>query len=182
MSAAERAFSDPLPERLYLDTDFLIAALIDAEPHHIRARALLDRAARSGVILHLSSLSWIEFVNVVSKERFRVRLPDDIRRRFPVRRWQHAAVRRTYIDFMLGVLEEALAQFVWDEVALTPAIRREAVEQMANYNLRPQDAVHLASAFAAGCIDLASFDEAFRQVNGLVLCNDLIHADKPRRR
>lgn len=179
--AAERAFSDPLPERLYLDTDFLIAGLIDGEPHHVQSRLLLDRAAAAGTMLYLSSLSWMEFINVIIKDRFRVRLSEDVQRRLQLRRWQNARVRRSYVEFMLGSFDDALAQFAWDEVALTPAIRRRAVEQIAVYDLRPQDAVHVASAFAAGCADFASFDEAFRRVDGLVLWNDLIHTDKPMR-
>lgn len=181
MPAIERSFQDPLPERFYLDTDFLIAGLIDAEPHHIQARALLDGSGETGVVLSLSLLSWIEFVNVVIKERFWTRLPDEVQRRYQLRYWQRVGVRRVYIGSMLSAFDDALAQFAWDEVTLTPDIRRQALEHVAQHGLRPHDAVHLASAFAARCSDLASFDEGFHQVDGLTLWNDVFHTDGPTR-
>lgn len=82
---------------------------------------------------------------------------------------------------MVRTIDDALANFFWEEISLTPEIRKQSIEYMADHGLRPQDAVHLASTRAAGCENLASFDEAFRRVDGLVLWNDLIHAGKPIR-
>jgi len=179
MPASERSFAEPLPEWLYCDTDLLIAFLVAAEPHHTRARILLVRAAAAGTGLYLSSLSWMEYLNVVIKERFRQRLPGGVAQQLRLIQWQNASIRRSYSEFMLAAFDTALAEFTTEEVALTPAVRRAAMGLVGDYDLRPHDAVHLASAFAAGCFDLASFDQAFRRVDGLVLWNDRIHA--PRR-
>ncbi len=82
---------------------------------------------------------------------------------------------------MLSSFDDALAQFAWNEVTLTPEVRLRAVEHIVDYSMQPNDAVHLASAFAAGCTNFASFDEGFRRVDGLILWNDLIHAGKSLR-
>jgi predicted nucleic acid-binding protein len=122
---------------------------------------------------------WMEFTNVVMKEQFRNRLPVEWQSRFALARWQDAAVRRRYLESQVDALEQLLDQFPWSEVSLTPQVRSTAIRLVSLHNLRSYDAVHVASAFAAGCIDFASFDETFRRVDGLVLWNDLIHAGKP---
>jgi predicted nucleic acid-binding protein len=175
MPASERSFLDSPPDRLYCDTDFLIAFLVEREPHHVRARTLLNRAGEQGTTLYLSSLSWIEFANVIIKERFRIQLPVDQQRRLHLHRWQDARVRRVYVETMVSSFDAALAQFVWDEVALTPDVKRQAISYIADYSIGPNDAVHLASAWKARCFDVASFDAGFRRVDNLTLWNDLIH-------
>jgi predicted nucleic acid-binding protein len=149
--------------------------VIETEPHHQRARTLLDRAGEARTVLLLSSLSWIEFVNVVIKERFRLQLPVDQQRRLRLHRWQDARVRRAYVELMVSSFDAALAQFVSDEVALTPDVKRQAISYIADYSPGPNDAVHLASAWKARCFDMASFDAGFRRVDNLTLWNDLIH-------
>jgi predicted nucleic acid-binding protein len=173
--AIERGFSEPLPDHLYVDTDFLIAGLIETEPHHQRAGVLLDRVGEARVRLILSSLTWIEYVNVISKERFRLQLPEEQRRRLRLHRWQDARVRRAYVESMMEAFDATLAQFAVEEVELTSDIRRDAVRFIADYSLGPNDAVHLASAWKARCSDMASFDAGFRRVDDLTLWNDLIH-------
>lgn len=182
MPADERSFTDEPPDRLSLDTDFIIAYLIATEPHHARCRAFMRRLKEEGrTALYVSSLCWIEFANVIMKERLRASLSEEARRRFRLRQWQDAAVREAYLQSMLEAFDTMLAQFAWSEITLAPAVRQRANRYIARYRLSAHDAVHAASAEYAGVTDLAALDEAYRRVDGIVLWNDLIHAGKPVR-
>lgn len=177
MPANEHRFAEPPPTRLYLDTDIAVAYVIQNHPHHERVLGFLDRLARHGnTSLSISSLLWMEFVNVVTRETFRRELPVELHRRFRLARWHEAGVRQTYLRFMERSLTVLLDQFAWDEVSVTPAVRALALRAVTHYNLRPYDAVHLACATISGVTDIASFDKAFRRVDGLNLWNDLIHS------
>ena len=179
MPATEQSFLAPLPSQIYVDTDIVIAHLIAPDPHHERCRSFLQRIAMEGcTTLYISSLTWLEFANVTMKLQFRERLPDIWQQQFRFGRWQQTSVRRAYLDFLLSELERTLSQFSWYEVPLLPEIRATAMEYISMYNLRPHDAAHLASASSAGVSDMASLDGAFRPVDGLILWNDRIYADK----
>jgi predicted nucleic acid-binding protein len=123
----------------------------------------------------------MEFTSAVAKERFRSGLPDELQQRLTLRLWQRRSVRRRYFEFLLQRLQDTLDQFQWNEVSLTPEVRTLAIEGVMQFNLRPHDAVLRASAEWSGVTDLASYDEAFRRVDGFVLWNDLIHAGRPIR-
>jgi predicted nucleic acid-binding protein len=92
-----------------------------------------------------------------------------------VDRWQEPLVRQAYVQAFVNGLNALLAQFSWVEIDLIPQIRTTALQLVAQYNLGGQDAVHLASATWAGVLDVASFDEGFRRVDGLSLWNDRIY-------
>ena len=168
MPAIERSFSESLPAHLYLDTDILIAYLVGTQPHHHRCRTFLERLVQHGLTrIYVSSLSWMEFTHALMRERFRRNLPDHQRRRLQLDRWHEPLVRRTYLQAFLIAFEDLLAQFAWEEISLTPEVRMTAIDYIGQYNLGPQDAVHLASATLAGIFDLASLDQGFRRVDGL---------------
>src|SRR5688572_8321924 len=117
--AIERSFSDRLPELIYLDTDIAIAYLINTEPYHDRARRFLRRIAQDGrSSLLTSSLTWLEYANVVMKAGFRGRLPADVQRRFQLSRWNESAIRRRYLESQLAALDGLLDQFSWYEISL----------------------------------------------------------------
>jgi len=109
MPAIERSFSDPLPRDLYLDTDIMVSYLVVTQPHHHRCQAFLQRIAHHGrTRVHLSSLTWMEFANVITRERFRQALPEDLRRQYRVDLWEQPRVRQAYIRSLLGTLDELL--------------------------------------------------------------------------
>ncbi len=56
MPAAERSFLEPLSQHIYCDTDFLIAFLVEREPHHVRAVAVEPRGGRQRHPLSLLAL------------------------------------------------------------------------------------------------------------------------------
>jgi predicted nucleic acid-binding protein len=179
MPAVERSFADALPESLYLDTDIIVAGINRSHPNHQRAAMLLVRmAAGGGMRVIISSLTWIEFLNVITRPMFRDALPSDLRQRLRLGRWHDAMVRQTYVRAMLARFEGLLAQFDYAEIPMTISIRNAAIQLAIAHNLRAQDAVHLASAQHSGVSHLASFDEAFRRVDGIHLWNDLIHGTR----
>ncbi|MFN8634933.1 MAG: type II toxin-antitoxin system VapC family toxin [Chloroflexota bacterium] len=179
MPAVEHGFLDPVPERLYVDTDIFVNHLVAGQPHHTRCRVFLERLQREArTTLYVSSLSWLEVAHVITRPGFREALPDELQRRYRIGRWQRPDIRRAYIDGLLGDFESVLGQFAWVEVPLTPMVRRLTTRFMAEYGLGSQDAAHLASAAQEGVVDFASLDVAFRRVDDLDLWNDLIH--RPR--
>jgi predicted nucleic acid-binding protein len=179
--AIESSFREVPPKQLFVDADFLIAALIQSETHHRHSADFLQQAAAHSTEIYLSSLTWLEFASAVTKDHFRARLPEEFQRRLELNRWQLRSVRRRYLELLFQRLRDTLDQFQWNEVSLSPEIRTLAIDDIMQFNLRSHDAVVHASASWAGVTDLASFDEAFRRVDGLVLWNDLIHAGKPIR-
>jgi predicted nucleic acid-binding protein len=180
VTATERAFTDPPPARLYLDTDILIAYLVSTEPHHARCREFLGRLVQArSTAVYVSSLSWLEFTHVITREGFRTGLAAELQQRFRLHRWAEPLVRQRYVQALLRNFEDLLEAFVWSEVSLTPQIRVTATQYVAQYNLGSQDAVHLASATETGVFDIASLDRGFRRVDGIDLWNDLIYATQP---
>lgn len=179
MPAVERSFFDPSPDRLYLDTNIIIDYLVRNRPFHGRCVPFLDKVRRRGrTTIFLSSLSWTEFVHVIRKETFRRDLPDELQQQLSVSQWQDPSVRERYIDFFLALFQRLIDHFDWAEVPVTSTVRARSVALIKQFNLDTQDAIHVASAFESGVLDLASFDEAYRRVDGLVLWNDLIYATK----
>jgi len=175
MPALERSFSEPLPARLYIDTDILLSATVRSEPHHARCADLLRLARQGGTVLYISTLSWLEYAHTVSRERFRQNLPEPIRRRFRLGRWQEAPVRATYLAALIGEFERLLGYYEYEVMPISAQVRDLALTHMARHALGSQDAVHLASAALAGVPDFASLDDAFRRVDGLLLWNDRVH-------
>jgi predicted nucleic acid-binding protein len=178
--ATERSFSltgnELPPSRLYVDTDFLIAALIGSEPNHQRTAAFLERLVEHGLTtLYMSSLAWLEYSHHITKERVRRAWPLDIQHRYQLDRWENPEVRARYLEDRHAALARLLSHFNVEEVNLTEHIREAARLLMAEYNLKSHDAAHVATAFAAEVVDFASFDSGYRRVDGLYLWNDLIH-------
>jgi len=177
--ATERRFSASPPSSLYVDADVLINYVIDSEPHHGRTRSFFrDLEARGGTTLYVSSLTWLEIAHAITREGFRRRLESDVQRRFRLDQWRNEQVRETYVQTFLGWLEGLLNQFEWNEVFVTDQIRVASVPIMTRHRLSSQDACHVACAWQEGVQDLASFDEAFRRVDGLILWNDVIHGSR----
>ena len=165
----------PPPSSLYVDSDMPLNYLIRTQPHHARAQSFLRALAVHGTTLYISSLTWLELAHVVTREDFRRRLPLDLQQRFHLDRWQDQPVREAYVRALLGWIERLLDQFAWNEVFITDQIRVAAIQAMTRFRLSSQDACHLACAQQEGVQDFASFDEAYRRVDGLILWNDLIH-------
>lgn len=176
MAATERSFSEFPPLHLYFDTDFILNYLIPTQPHHSRVVPFLQAVQSAGITTaYVSSLNWLEFGHVVRRESFRNDLPSEWQQTYRLSHWRDPQVQRTFLDALCRMFEEFLDAFGWSEVSVTPTVRRSALALMPQYNLDSHDAVHVASCIEAGVLDIASFDAAFRRVDGLFVWNDLIH-------
>ena len=181
MPATEHAFNEPPPARLYIDTNVVLDYLVGSNPNHTRITSFVDRLLAHGLTaLYISPLLLLEFAHTIRREDFRDKLPPDWHQQHRLHRWDDPQTRQRYLQTWYGLLEGLLAQFEWSEIAVTPAVRTRALGYVSTYNLKPQDAAHLACAHEAGVVDLASFDEGFRRVDGLHLWNDRMHT-KPAR-
>ncbi|HLH25961.1 MAG TPA: type II toxin-antitoxin system VapC family toxin [Chloroflexota bacterium] len=176
MPATERAFAEAPPAHLYLDTNILVAHFVSNHVHHEQARDFLLPLFASGLTtLYVSPLTWVELTHVVCQAEFRQALPEQWQREARLARWDRADVRRAYLRSFWVALEQLLNQFGWTEIALTEGMRARALTHVSDYGLAPEDALHLAAAQETGVFDLASFDAAFRRVDGLSLWNDHLY-------
>jgi predicted nucleic acid-binding protein len=151
VAATERAFRELPPVHLYLDTDILIAYLVSSDPNHLRAETFLLRLLEHGwTTVYVSPLSWTEYLHIVTMERVRATLPPPLHRAFRLSEWQQPSVRQTFMQTMLGLLDRLLDQFPAADISITRDTRRLATDYMIRYNLKSQDAMHLACATLAG--------------------------------
>lgn len=61
--------------------------------------------------------------------------------------------------------------FAWSwirKIQVVPTIAAEAAELARNYNLRPPDALHIASALARGCESIHCWDRDFRRTDHMI--------------
>lgn len=171
------AIEDPallLPERVALDTSLVVRALIETQPLHEACAAFLDRLVTSGSTLISSELVEIELaeasVGIALAERWgsawrRHRTDGRARRR----------ARRLLTDvrerFSL-LLESA------DHVDVPIAsIREDVPTLMGDYGLASYDAVHAASAIAAGAEAIATTDTGFALLPASLIA---IYTDRSR--
>ena len=76
MPATSHALTDLPPRHLYLDTNFYLSHLVSTDVHHQAATDFFVHLATCNVTtLYISSLSWLEFVHVVSSAEWRAQLP-----------------------------------------------------------------------------------------------------------
>jgi predicted nucleic acid-binding protein len=169
--ATERPLNFPwLPAHLFLDTCILIAYLVRTDKFHDQAREFLQRLTDEGAtVVYITSQTWMEFAYVVGRPSFRRRLPDEVRDRFDLGRWDDdAGVRRAYHDHYLLPLEDLLGQFAgWAEIPVTADAWARSRHFLIEYDVSGQDAVHLAAIESLTDIrDVASFDKKLRRLDG----------------
>jgi len=178
--ATERAFDEAPPPRLYVDTNVYLAHVVTAHPQHERASALFEHLARPSLTtLYLSSVLWTGFARAVGHPQIVRLLPASTKQQFGLHRWGVFRVQRDYRRYMLARFEDLLGAFGWREIPFTRPVRLQALEYLDRYYLDSNDAIHLASAAALGIRDFASFDKAFRPVDGLSLWNDRMYPRRP---
>lgn len=179
-SAATRgvfAIEDPallLPERVALDTSLVVRALIETQPLHEACAVFLDRLVTSEVTLVSSELLEVELAEaafgIALAERWgsgwrRYRTDGRVRRR----------ARRLLSD-VRSRYELLLASA--DHVAVPLAsVAEDASVLMTEYGLASYDAVHAASAIAAGAEAIATTDTGFALLPASVL---RIYTDRSR--
>jgi predicted nucleic acid-binding protein len=147
-----------LPDAVVLDTSFLVEALIDTEPLHTVCDAFLTRIDETGMTVITNALLRAElaeasFANAM-KERWRGKWRphrSDGRSRPRAARLMNNALGR--YDQLLESLPQISVPL--DQVA------DSAVHIMAKYGLASYDAIHAATAIAAGADTMVTLDTGF---------------------
>jgi predicted nucleic acid-binding protein len=170
--AEEHLFSETPPGYLLLDTNFVVATLVAGDPRHEECLSFAGRLQDAGTVIAYSTLLRLEHLNAwrnLLKDgllppepgpqlRLELNVAEDDRSH-----WLRVA------DILLG---QFLAQFPRTEIRLNQRVVSLAIELVGRFNLQSYDAVHVASAFHAGCTDIASLDKDFRRVEGIDLWNN----------
>lgn len=172
--AYERRFTETPPRTLFLDTSFVIASLVggEREERHEECLSFGETLLEAGTTVVYSRILRVEYLNAWRRLILEGFLPPEpgpqVRLRLGVLRAETAHWLRL-ADILL---RRFLSQFPRVEVRLNNTVVDEMLTLMGNYNLKAQDAVHVASAFYVGCSDIASLDPDFRWVDGIRLWNN----------
>jgi predicted nucleic acid-binding protein len=154
---------------VYLDTSVVATALFPGLAHGNASATFLGDVAKLGGRASFSRILWLEYAQVLIKLPRGTELPDDMRRRFRLARWEtNADVRRRWMEHGLDQLETLLRQF--DEALAIPFRRSTwtaSLDVMARTQLRSHDAVHVATAREVGVLDFVTVDDHFRRVPDL---------------
>jgi predicted nucleic acid-binding protein len=150
------------PDPAFLDTSFVVEALITTQPNHKPCQAFLLGLAEAGSTIYFNRLLEIE----LAETAFRLALVD----RFGKKRWLQARSdgrARIRAGRLMGDVQKAwektLAAFSFvrielDEVAAAvPALMRA-------YGLKSYDAVHAASALYASVDTIIALDVDFARL------------------
>jgi predicted nucleic acid-binding protein len=173
VAAIEHALSEPVPTSCYLDSDFLTAFTVPAHPCHEACYDFVERAARANTRAVINSLTWLEFVQAVSRAEFIADLPPDLRDRANLQFWESRIdVREAWIAEALDNLQALLNQFTdRQEVPINEGVRARAIDLKIQFDVDMADAVNVACAMAADTNNIVSFNEGYRRVDGLHLWN-----------
>jgi predicted nucleic acid-binding protein len=163
-----------LPGRVALDTSLIVRALIETQPLHAACSGFLDRLVEAEVTLVTSELLEVELAEAAFGIALKERWGGDWRRHR-----RDGRVRRRAQRLLADVQSrfELLLDSV-DHLAVPVApVARDAAVLMTAYGLASYDAVHAASAIAAGAEAIATTDAGFALLPASLL---LIYADRSR--
>jgi predicted nucleic acid-binding protein len=171
------AIEDPaliLPERVALDTSLVVRALLETQPLHEECAGFLERLVEAGVTLVSSELLEIELAEAAFGIALAERWGRSWRRHRTDGRTRHRA-RRLLAD-VRSRYELLLASAEYVDVALG-SIAEDVPVLMAEFGLASYDAVHAASAIAAGAEAIATTDTGFAALPASLLA---IYTDRSR--
>ena len=147
-----------LPDPVGLDTSFVVEALIASQPLHAACSAFLIRLTESGTAMVTSDLLPVELAEAV----FAIALKERWGPRWRGRRADGRARRRAR-----RLLADAISRYetllsTTDHIPIPLAdAERAARELMGSYGLASYDAIHAASALAAGAEAIVTLDTGF---------------------
>jgi predicted nucleic acid-binding protein len=159
---------------LALDTSFVVEALIETQRHHASCRDFLDRVADAGATLVTSELLAVELAEAV----FAIALKARWGRAWREHRTDGRTRRRAR-----QLLAETSARYdalvsSLDHVSVPIGhVTHAAGALMTDWGLASYDAVHAASAIAAGAQAIATTDTGFALLPASLL---VIHTDRSR--
>jgi predicted nucleic acid-binding protein len=163
-----------LRESVALDTSFVVEALIDTQSLHSVCRPFFLRLIESGVSIATSDLLPIELAEAV----FAITLKERWGSRWRKHRTDGRARRRTArrLNDAISRYETLLLSAYHSSVPLND-ISSAARSLMADYGLASYDAVHAASAIAAGAEAMVTLDTGFALLPASLLT---IYTDRSR--
>lgn len=135
--------------------------------HHVVASDFAVGLANSGSAIYFSQLLRVELLQALRKIGTDPNgLRESVRRKNRLQHWGRIeSVRENWLRFGLSQFDTFLIQFrAAYELAMTPEIVASAVGLMARHNLKSNDAVHLATARAAGVTQIVTLDRDFSSV------------------
>lgn len=147
-----------LPDPIALDTSFVVEALIATQPLHAVCRAFLDRIDLSGVSITTSDLLSVELAEAAFAIALKERWGSSWRRHRTDGRARRRAGR--LLDDTVARYETVLASKDHIPVPVGDATNG-ARSFMTAYGLASYDALHAASAVAAGAKAIVTIDTGF---------------------
>jgi predicted nucleic acid-binding protein len=146
------------PDSVFLDTSFVVDALVATQPQHGPCLDFLERLAEAGSTVHVNRLLEME----LAETAFRLALKERFRRQWARARFDGRA--RVRAGRLLGEVQEAwdrtLAAFSFVRIELDEVV--DAVPGlMRSDGLQSYDAVHAASALYAGVGTMVTLDAHF---------------------
>jgi predicted nucleic acid-binding protein len=163
-----------LPDPIALDTSFVVEALIATQPLHAVCRALLHRIDESGVSITTSDLLPVELAEAV----FAIALKERWGSRWRQHRTDGRARRRA-----ARLLNDTIARYGTLLLSIdhfpVPLgdTASSARSLMTGYGLASYDAIHAASAVAAGAEAIVTLDTGFALLPASLLT---IYTDRSR--
>lgn len=147
-----------LPDPIALDTSFVVEALIATQPLHATCRAFLNRIDASGISITTSDLLVVELAEAAFAIALKERWGSSWRRHRTDGRARRRAAR--LLDDTVARYETALASKEHLPVPVGEATTN-ARDFMTAYGLASYDALHAASAVAAGATAIVTTDTGF---------------------
>jgi predicted nucleic acid-binding protein len=147
-----------LPSRVSLDTSLVVHALIETESLHPACSGFIDRLVESEVTLVTSELLEVELAEATFGIALKERWGGDWRRHR-----RDGRARRRAKSLLADVLSRWALILDSAEHTAVPvgAVGRNAALLMMDFGLASYDAVHAASAIAAGAEAIATTDAGF---------------------
>lgn len=160
-----------LPKAVYLDTSLVVAAMFEDVVHAQESIAFCQRLVSKGTNVVFSTILRVELTQALGKLPLRDQLSADTSQTHRLDIWnRHERVRREWMSAGIDRFARLPGQFPRAiEVQLTLPIWYDSIDVMTRHRLRSLDAVHVATARAAGLRDLATLDDHFRRVTLLTV-------------
>jgi len=160
----------PLPTDLYLDTSFVVPAVLARTPQHERAVELTIELQTSDCYVSFFPILRVEYVQALANIGRHLRrgtgVDIELQRRFRLRRWERdVGVRRDWLRSGVNEFDLWLARFDrLAELPLSTTAWRTSLTIMADHQLLSNDALHVATAWEHGIYDFATFDAGFERL------------------
>jgi predicted nucleic acid-binding protein len=147
-----------LPERIGLDTSFVVEALIETQPLHEVSAAFFERLVEASATVVTSELLEIE----LAEAAFAIALKQRWGRRWRAHRTDGRA-RRPARQLLTEVADRSdLLLSSLDRITIPVGrVTSEAAALMTAYGLASYDAVHAATAISAGAAAIVTLDTGF---------------------